>query len=636
MKNLHYLKKFVVMVLAAMMTLSTFALPTFAAGSPTVSGLEEGVVATPYKIADVNTNGNIVRLDADSVNETAIKDLEEPKSAEIIELAAKVKAGTSGLTAETAVKPGSDGIATFKDLQPGIYLVTFATDTAEGAKTPLYIYNPVIVSVGHDNSVKSLSLDDSTKYTWKDTGDTAQVKKSKVPFDKVVDRDTQKNGDKGTNVAVANDNITNDEKIIAKDGNRGDTAGLNDRVYFKINTAVPAYADNYFTKDLTKKDTGAASNPQWQVWDKLSVGLTFQDDVVVIGVKADGTIGELPAADFTVTKNAKNAADEDCSFVVKLSDAALYRNRGADVEIRYSAVVNDDAKTNFEADTNNAGCDYTREPGGTAKPGDERTTYHYTFTINGYLDGNDAESWNNREILKVGVDEESGQVVFEETYDSGVSYKGWTPLEGITFKLYKKSDVKDDGTIINNATPVRDKVISLADGILDGMDKLDAGEYRLVEDLDQKEFKTGGKYAGKYNAKTAPIDIVIDATLRDDGRLDSYKVSVNGTVVGSYKKDYDKKNYDTNGTIEPDQDGKAYEVGADGKTKLTSHDVVMKDNTDSGYDDYGTAADILNSKIGSLPSTGGMGTVLFTIGGAAIMAIALFLLFGGKKKQHQK
>ena len=31
MKNLHYLKKFVVMVLAAMMTLSTFAMPTFAA-----------------------------------------------------------------------------------------------------------------------------------------------------------------------------------------------------------------------------------------------------------------------------------------------------------------------------------------------------------------------------------------------------------------------------------------------------------------------------------------------------------------------------------------------------------------------------------------------------------------------------
>ncbi|MBP3895896.1 MAG: isopeptide-forming domain-containing fimbrial protein [Mogibacterium sp.] len=628
MKNLHYLKKFVVMVLAAMMTLSTFALPTFAAGSPTVSGLEEGVIATPYKIADVNSNGNIVRIDA--VDETVIKDLEKPESAEIINLAAKVKAGTSGLTAGTAATP-VDGTATFSNLPAGIYLVTFATDKAEGAKTPLYIYNPVIVSVGHDNSVKSLSLDDSTKYTW---GDTAQVKKSKVPFDKVVDRDEDKNGDKGTN--VDNGKTNNDEKIIANDGNRGDTAGFNDRVYFKINTAVPAYADNYFTKDLTKKDTGAASNPQWQVWDKLSDGLTFQDDVVVIGVKADGTIGELPAADFTVTKNAKNAADEDCSFVVKLSDAALYKNRGADVEIRYSAVVNDNAKTNFEADTNNAGCDYTREPGGTAKPGDERTTYHYTFTINGYLDGNDAESWNNREILKVGVDEESGQVVFEETYDSGVSYKGWTPLEGITFKLYKKSDVNDDGTIKNNATPVRDNVISKADGILDGMDKLDAGEYRLVEDLDQKEFKTGGKYAGKYNAKTAPIDIAIDATLRDDGRLDSYKVSVNGTVVGSYKKDYDNNTYDTNGTIEPDQDGKAYEVGADGKTKLTSHDVVMVDNTDSGYDDFGTAADILNSKVGSLPSTGGMGTVLFTIGGAAIMAIALFLLFGGKKKQHQK
>lgn len=629
MKNLHYLKKFVVMVLAAMMTLSTFALPTFAAASPTVSGLEDGVIATPYKIATVDSTGTIGRITG--VDKTVIADLEKPESQEIINLAAKIKADSSLLTAGTAVK-ATNGVATFLNLDPGIYLVMFSVDSEEGAATPDYIYNPVVVSVTHDNNTKSIVIGDETTYAY---GNTAQVKKSKVPFEKVIDRDATKNGNKGTN---PDNNLTaNDEKIIIQNGNRGDTAELtNDtKVYFRINTAVPAYADNYFTKEITKKSNGAASNPKWQVWDKLSEGLTFNNDVEVYAIKGDGTVGKLPAGDFTVTaQNAKNADEEDCTFVVKLSDEALYRNRGTDVEIRYSAKINSQAGTNFEAETNNAGCDYTREPGSDAEPGEERTTYHYTFTINGALDGNDAETWENREIIKVGVDEASGQIIFEETSESGTEIKGWDPLEGITFKLYKKSDVNNDGTVKDGAKVVRGTVISDENGILRGMDKIDAGEYRLVEDLDQKEFKAGGRYAGKYNAITTPIDIKIEATLKDDGRLDSYKVSVNNEVVGSYKKDYTNDSYDTKGTIEPDQAGEAYEIDAS-NNKLVRHDVIVN-GADSGYDDFGTAADILNSKIGSLPSTGGMGTVLFTVGGIAIMALALFLLFGGKKKQHQK
>ena len=57
MKNLHYLKKFVVMVLAAMMTLSTFALPTFAAdGDMTIKGVENNATVKGYKVVYQDTD----------------------------------------------------------------------------------------------------------------------------------------------------------------------------------------------------------------------------------------------------------------------------------------------------------------------------------------------------------------------------------------------------------------------------------------------------------------------------------------------------------------------------------------------------------------------------------------------------
>ena len=57
MKNLHYLKKFVVMVLAAMMTLSTFAMPTFAAENKvaTIKGVEGSATVVGYQFVEQNS-----------------------------------------------------------------------------------------------------------------------------------------------------------------------------------------------------------------------------------------------------------------------------------------------------------------------------------------------------------------------------------------------------------------------------------------------------------------------------------------------------------------------------------------------------------------------------------------------------
>ena len=46
----------------------------------------------------------------------------------------------------------------------------------------------------------------------------------------------------------------------------------------------------------------------------------------------------------------------------------------------------------------------------------------------------------------------------------------------------------------------------------------------------------------------------------------------------------------------------------------------------------GTGAEILNTALQALPSTGGIGTTIFTIGGCAIMIIAAGLFFASRRK----
>lgn len=47
-------------------------------------------------------------------------------------------------------------------------------------------------------------------------------------------------------------------------------------------------------------------------------------------------------------------------------------------------------------------------------------------------------------------------------------------------------------------------------------------------------------------------------------------------------------------------------------------------------------ATVIDSKLSSLPSTGGIGTTIFTVGGCAIMIAAAFLFFASRKKKEEK
>ena len=141
------------------------------------------------------------------------------------------------------------------------------------------------------------------------------------------------------------------------------------------------------------------------------------------------------------------------------------------------------------------------------------------------------------------------------------------------------------------------------------------------------------------------VSKVNDYTTTDDGEI-KFK-GLDGDKVYYLKETEAPSGYSINDTIykvtfefnKPDN----YE-GAD--TTYTVHVSNNKNDETASYtvtygeshtDEYGkiavgSATDIPNTKLSSLPSTGGIGTTIFTIGGCLIMIVAAGLFFATRKK----
>lgn len=115
---------------------------------------------------------------------------------------------------------------------------------------------------------------------------------------------------------------------------------------------------------------------------------------------------------------------------------------------------------------------------------------------------------------------------------------------------------------------------------------LAAGTYYLKET----------KAPAGYSVNTHVFVIDIDATYNEDGTLATWKITIDGKETASFTVDH------TSGT------------------PVVSGDI--------------TGTEIKNTKLTALPSTGGMGTTLFTIAGCVIMISAAGLFFATRKKAN--
>lgn len=166
-----------------------------------------------------------------------------------------------------------------------------------------------------------------------------------------------------------------------------------------------------------------------------------------------------------------------------------------------------------------------------------------------------------------------------------------TALPGATFTLYKDdrlSDVFATCTTDNNGT-----IAFSGLGALENSQTNGTGVYYLKE-------------------TAAPNGYTINDTVYEV-KVSNIERTANGDITGYTVSVKDMK------TIRATAKTFTYALNAEGQITTS-----------------GTVTNIVNTKISTLPSTGGIGTTIFTIGGCAIMIAAAFLFFASRKKNENR
>lgn len=224
---------------------------------------------------------------------------------------------------------------------------------------------------------------------------------------------------------------------------------------------------------------------------------------------------------------------------------------------------------------------YATEAATVATPGENTVTLYYSDTPGTTQHLTDTE--------KVYTFDITGAV-------KKVKEDGQNALPGATFTLYRGYDAttKTLSDEVKNYTTVADGAI-----VFSGL-----GAVETVNDVAQAGT---GTYYLKETA--APATYTINDTV--------YKVEIKNII----------RNSATDDTI------KSYDVVV---TNLTDNTVTTTTITVGNVTPTGTTTNIVNTKLTALPSTGGIGTTIFTIGGCAIMIAAAFLFFASRKKNDNK
>ena len=366
------------------------------------------------------------------------------------------------------------------------------------------------------------------------------------------------------------DKSVSDPDTATGDNASGSSLGVGDYANFKITTTIPAYSDAYESVIFNIKDT-------------LPAGLDDMEDIVVKIGETTYTKDTSEAGVYTLThvegsKTFTVAIDSD--YILNTLTAAT------PVEITYKAKLNEQAvKVNagtsaFGENKNTAEVEYSNNPTNsdeTSKKEDE--THHYTFDIDGAVSGwEGVQEGSTSEVIKV---DENGntEVLTTSTTYGDPEYTQKHPLAGAKFKLYKD----DNG---QKGAQVGEEVTTTNDGKMN-FQRLDAGTYWLEE----TEAPSG------YYPYPNLVKVVISATLDENGVLQSYSITINDEATSTYSLSHGEGNV----------------------TKIV-RDATSETQT------------IKNTKTPALPSTGGIGTYVFTVAGVAIMAVAAGLLIVRRKK----
>lgn len=390
--------------------------------------------------------------------------------------------------------------------------------------------------------------------------------------------------DLGKNTATAKKSTkpTLDKNIKNADATttKHNTVNIGDVINYEVSVAnIPEYTGKY---------------PVFNVVDTLSDGLTFNGDDVTVTVNGTTLTKDV---DYKFTKDGQtitiNFVDTSLTATGKTEYGyTLNGYKGQNMTIAYSATVNENAKLNEVGNQNDATLTYSKDSTLNNNNGtDEKKTHSYTFDIDGSVDGTIT-------VLPVDVSHILNKIGEEvKTIEKdGEKVEVKAALEGAEFTVYTNKDC----TVRYQQGGVDYPVVrSTADGQIE-LKGLAAGTYYI------KETKAPAGYS--VNATAVKVEIA-GLTFNDNDELTGWTIKVNDQDVASF----------------------VYGTNEGGQTKFVRSDVIQKD----GKTEYNTGYDILNTKITELPSTGGIGTTIFTIVGCGIMIAAAALFFASRRKENR-
>ena len=374
--------------------------------------------------------------------------------------------------------------------------------------------------------------------------------------------------------------VDDDTKEIERDRTKTENIAKSEKATFTVNTTIPSYSDAYL-------DTGD-HKLTFEIKDTINAGLRYcgapKDTVQVTapkktvnGVSVDAERG----TDYTVTYYDKDEKElrtdkyetEAAYFIVSFSPAYL----------KSLAAATDRAVTiTYKAFVTTAASVVT--------PGENTVTLTYSDTPSSTKDKTASEK-----VYTFDLDGDNEGGAFTKVKEDKT-----TPLAGATFTLYRtyKNGKLDDA--FGSYTTGDDGTIRFHG--------LGALEKDAQGDVKENQSGTGAYY---LKETVAPAPYTVNDTIYKVEVVDIIRASAtDDTVTGYTVKVSDPKTGETIGTT-------TFTVSS-GKIQAS-----------------GSTVNIVNTKIINLPSTGGIGTTIFTIGGCVIMIAAAFLFFANRRKSSR-
>ncbi len=374
--------------------------------------------------------------------------------------------------------------------------------------------------------------------------------------------------------------VDDDTKEIERDRTKTENIAKSEKATFTVNTTIPSYSDAYL-------DTGD-HKLTFEIKDTINAGLRYcgapKDTVQVTapkktvnGVSVDAERG----TDYTVTYYDKDEKElttdkyetEAAYFIVSFSPAYL----------KSLAAATDRAVTiTYKAFVTTAASVVT--------PGENTVTLTYSDTPSSTKDKTASEK-----VYTFDLDGDNEGGAFTKVKEDKT-----TPLAGATFTLYRTYENGKLDDAFGSYTTGDDGTIRFHG--------LGALEKDAQGDVKENQSGTGAYYLKETEA---PAPYTVNDTIYKVEVVDIIRASAtDDTVTGYTVKVSDPKTGETIGTT-------TFTVRS-GKIQAS-----------------GSTVNIVNTKIINLPSTGGIGTTIFTIGGCVIMIAAAFLFFANRRKSSR-